>query len=523
MTKQIDHIIDKAVAQGLVDGAVLEADRTAHPWPVVLMTAFMTFLAALPICGLLFMVFLENSSRTASVIIGLVVAGAAAAVLRIRQLPLFLEYLCVAMLGSGLIVVLEGDHGARGLALSGLLALGLAAAVPQPWIRALLAAVSALELVFAFGKAIVLYGDPPAWPGCQLAALAWLGLQLALMAFERKGNYAAAAWMESLVIGSGAAIISLLAYASGSTFLVSGLVHDGMFGRADAHPFWMAEPWISAAMAGLAAAWLFSLGDTRPYRAWLLAVTPIVAVLSWFASSLGALSLIIVACLAWHRPRFAVLASVAALWSIGALYYSLDWPLLYKSVVMLAVGSLLFASTRLLGRAAPGAPRFETGEPAHARPWAAWGLVVPAVLVLAMTNVGIWQKEQTLRQGTTVFVELGPVDPRSLMQGDYMTLAFALPPVPENGPASDFVVARRDNNDVATLARYHDGKTPLAPDEILIQVKHSGTGQVLVTNAWFFQEGEGQRWAGARYGEFRVDRDGKAVLVGLRGPKLEKL
>lgn len=523
MTRQINHIVDKAVAQGLIDGAVLEADRTAHPWPVVLMTAFMTFLAALPICGLLFMVFLDNSSPTGRVVTGLVVAGAAAVVLRIKRLPLFLEYLCVAMLGSGLIVVLESDQGARGLALSGFLALGLTAVVPQPWVRALLAAVSASELVFAFGETLILYGDPPAWPGCQLAALAWLGLQPALTAFERKGRYAAAAWIESWVIGSGAAIIGLLAYASGPTFLVSGLVHDGLFRRDNAYPFWMAEPWVSAAMAGIAVAWLFFQSDTKPYRTWLLAIAPIMAVLSLFTPSLGALSLIIVACLAWHRPRFAVLASVAALWSIGALYYSLDWPLLHKSVVMLAVGALLLASTRLLGRANPGALRFETGEPTDARPWAAWGLVAPAVLVLAMTNVGIWQKEQTLRQGTTVFVELGPVDPRSLMQGDYMTLAFALPPVPENGPSSDFVVARLDNNDVATLARYHDGKTPLAPDEMLIQVKRSGTGQVLFTNAWFFEEGEGQRWAGARYGEFRVDRDGKAVLVGLRGPKLEKL
>jgi len=44
-----------------------------------------------------------------------------------------------------------------------------------------------------------------------------------------------------------------------------------------------------------------------------------------------------------------------------------------------------------------------------------------------------------------------------------------------------------------------------------------------VTDAWYFKEGEAERWAAARYGEFRVDANGKALLVGLRGPKLEKL
>jgi len=37
------------------------------------------------------------------------------------------------------------------------------------------------------------------------------------------------------------------------------------------------------------------------------------------------------------------------------------------------------------------------------------------------------------------------------------------------------------------------------------------------TNAYFFEEGTAERHAGAKFGEFRLDRDsGEAVLVGLR-------
>jgi uncharacterized membrane-anchored protein len=46
---------------------------------------------------------------------------------------------------------------------------------------------------------------------------------------------------------------------------------------------------------------------------------------------------------------------------------------------------------------------------------------------------------------------------------------------------------------------------------------------VLVTDAWFFAEGEAERWQAARYGEFRVDDSGRALLVGLRGAALQPL
>ena len=46
----------------------------------------------------------------------------------------------------------------------------------------------------------------------------------------------------------------------------------------------------------------------------------------------------------------------------------------------------------------------------------------------------------------------------------------------------------------------------------------------LGTNAFFFEEGTAERFSGARYGEFRVDREsGEAVLVGLRDDKLAAL
>ena len=42
----------------------------------------------------------------------------------------------------------------------------------------------------------------------------------------------------------------------------------------------------------------------------------------------------------------------------------------------------------------------------------------------------------------------------------------------------------------------------------------------LVTDAWYFREGDAARWEAAKFGEFRVEPDGKALLVGLADAQL---
>ena len=56
--------------------------------------------------------------------------------------------------------------------------------------------------------------------------------------------------------------------------------------------------------------------------------------------------------------------------------------------------------------------------------WRTVGVLGGLALVLAVAS-GIWQREQLLGSGRVVILELAPVDPRSLMQGDYMALTFA--------------------------------------------------------------------------------------------------
>lgn len=148
-------------------------------------------------------------------------------------------------------------------------------------------------------------------------------------------------------------------------------------------------------------------------------------------------------------------------------------------------------------------------------------MALSLLAILLVVNGGIWQKENLIRNGRRVFIGLAPVDPRSLMQGDYMRLNFRLPDLVGVDRRLK-VAARIDNRGVAVIQVAASG-APLAPDEILIELLNTGSGPRPASDAWYFKEGEEQRWSKARYGEFRIDGAGHALLVSLRGANLAAL
>jgi uncharacterized membrane-anchored protein len=137
-------------------------------------------------------------------------------------------------------------------------------------------------------------------------------------------------------------------------------------------------------------------------------------------------------------------------------------------------------------------------------------IVAAAAIVLIAINWSIAAKERIKTHGERIFLELAPVDPRSLMQGDYMALRFAI--AEKLSPdASGSAALRVDARGVATL----DPEPRAGGLRIRYRVRNGAVW--LGTNAYFFEEGTAANYEGARYGEFRVDRDsGEAVLVGLR-------
>jgi uncharacterized membrane-anchored protein len=540
----IHSVIQAAMQERVLPStAVAPSSDSARPWPVVLLTALGAWLAALPLLGVVGLLFGDLFTRGAGpYFIGALLLAGAVVVLRSRELPLFIEQLAVpallvggGALGFGLFRDMSTAAGAACLAA---VALTVGAAVRAAWLRVLLGAAAAVSFVVALAPAHWFFasGDVAQsrwWLCWHLALLVWLVTLWMQRAALHEGALASVAGtVESLAAGWLLTTFAGLAWWSGMTFLAGAGIGGGLAGEIASEigrgrGGSASVPLLSAAstvLALAAAAWsVMRWPGLR--RAWWMGVALVLAALAWFMPSLGAVLLALAVCATTHRWRLASAAALTAAWIVGAFYYQLAWPLASKATLLVAAGATLGALAWWAGAQRHVALPM---RPTSAAPWARWGIAASALAVLAAANIGIWQKETLIAHGQPVYVELAPRDPRSLMQGDFMSLNFR---VPNDASAQGdhllrgqrpHAVARRDARGIATLLRIDSG-APLAADEMRIELTPKDGRWILVSDAWFFREGEAARWQGAKYGEFRVDASGRALLVGLRGAKLEAL
>ena len=166
------------------------------------------------------------------------------------------------------------------------------------------------------------------------------------------------------------------------------------------------------------------------------------------------------------------------------------------------------------------------------------GIGLAGLLVaLTVVNASIAGKEALLKSGRVVYLELAPVDPRSLMQGDYMQLNYQLSaeirrrlperenPVawlPKLAPSDGRVVVTLDDRSVARFARLYEGG-PLAAGEALLRYRVRAGELRFASDAFFFEEGTASGYENARFGRYRVAADGELLLTALCDGNLERL
>lgn len=147
-------------------------------------------------------------------------------------------------------------------------------------------------------------------------------------------------------------------------------------------------------------------------------------------------------------------------------------------------------------------------------------ILLNLVLLLGFYHYSVMEKERTVTKGKLVLLELAPVDPRSLMQGDYMRLSYAIASNSRDSfPPKGFYVVKLDSGLVARRVRIQPSTSPLTEGEYLIKYHRSGWQHSLGADDYFFQEGQGDHFANARYGGIRIDEKGNSVLVGLYDEK----
>jgi uncharacterized membrane-anchored protein len=149
-------------------------------------------------------------------------------------------------------------------------------------------------------------------------------------------------------------------------------------------------------------------------------------------------------------------------------------------------------------------------------------------LVTVVTLLAVRDNERVLTDGRVVLAELAPVDPRSLMQGDYMALRYAVDnelaaSLPgDEAPPPAYAQLELDEAGRAHFAGTGD-RLPAAAQQVAMKLRRRDGGYSIGPNAFFFQEGTAAAFAGARWGEFRVDAGGKALLTHLRDEQLQRL
>lgn len=151
--------------------------------------------------------------------------------------------------------------------------------------------------------------------------------------------------------------------------------------------------------------------------------------------------------------------------------------------------------------------------------------MINLVIVLAFVNWSISKKESILNNGQLVLFELAPVDPRSIMQGDYMELRYRMSDTVkvESLPKKGFIALKVNENSLPISSRIMSNlpNEPTSETYLKYQVKNGRL--TFGAESYLFQEGKGSKFDKAKFGGLIIDKDGRSILKGLYDENLQEL
>lgn len=139
-------------------------------------------------------------------------------------------------------------------------------------------------------------------------------------------------------------------------------------------------------------------------------------------------SLLLMAYLNHNRLLFGFVL-LAIIGFLAQYYYWLDLPLLYKSFLLLGNAILFLVAALCLRHQYRHTSAVQTAAPNYQGKigWFTPSLAaLTLLLTLVISNISIQKYENVLHNGKIVILALAPIDPRSIMQGDYMELNYDL-------------------------------------------------------------------------------------------------
>jgi len=155
-----------------------------------------------------------------------------------------------------------------------------------------------------------------------------------------------------------------------------------------------------------------------------------------------------------------------------------------------------------------------------------WSIIlINLFLLMGYFNYSIMKKEALLSDGNLILLKLAPVDPRSLMQGDFMRLRYDISRgiMPDSISKRGYCVVKVDSIGIARMVRLQKGKTPKTEDEFLIEYTAGRWDINIGAESYFFEEGQAAKYEKAKYGGIKVDNKGNSILIGLYNEQLRKI
>jgi uncharacterized membrane-anchored protein/uncharacterized membrane protein len=208
-------------------------------------------------------------------------------------------------------------------------------------------------------------------------------------------------------------------------------------------------------------------------------------------------------------------------------YYDLLWKLLHKSITLAILGLILITVTYIFARRYKDQDNADafTGFQLHKQ-----GLLILIVIVLQFGFLGYQTaiSERLLTTGSIVKLELQPIDPRSLLQGDYVRLRYIISELPD-GVSQELdkhpirghveIVLAKNNQGLHVFDRLYTSGEAIGPDEIVINGKKESYTWNQITYGienYFIPEGSGlEVEANAHFAYVRIGSNGNAMLERL--------
>lgn len=206
-------------------------------------------------------------------------------------------------------------------------------------------------------------------------------------------------------------------------------------------------------------------------------------------------------------------------------YYDFLWSLLHKSLSLLLLSLLFFAASYWLDRRSRTRGEWDNQLAPF---FASKRMVLVPVILLQFALIGyqIWNSESILSQGQSVKLELAPIDPRSLLQGDYVRLNYTISSLdgPELSAGKKIrVVLRKQENGVYGYSGYFEQagawNQPYQAQstDVIINGRTTGSDRVEYgIESYFVPEGTGlEVERTAKFSYVKVGKKGDAILERL--------